>query len=173
MSANSMVDQVAAPRYGLTWTVKHSFLAYLDRTPGSRAFMGNGVTVGENNKLNFGLIDIERPGHEGTATSEYHLKFGGDVHFIAHGGMLSLKIKDPEAVIDGTAGRLTVAGQDGADRFELVTFAVSERLLDGANEHWDCSDVRLTSDGASLFNDVYGEGEMFDPLGITLPQFSR
>lgn len=168
MTTDNTKDRVSEIAHGLTWTVKHSFLAYLNRTPGSRALMGPGVTVGENNALNFGLVDIARPERSNT-TGEYHVIFGGDVHFLAHGGMLSIKIEDPHAMTDGTLGRLTVAGQDGAARFTLVTFAVADRLRDGDDERWDCTDVRLTSDGASLFNDVYGESEPFDPFVITVP----
>ena len=173
MTTGTTPDKVAGTAYGLAWSVKRSFLAYLNRTPGSRALMGNGVTVSEDNILNFGLIDIERPGDANTDTSGYHVTFGGNVHFVAHGGMLSVRIEEPQAAIDGAAGRLTVTGQDDAARFALVTFTVADRLRDGDDERWNCTDVRLTSDGASLFNDAYSEGEMFDPFTITIPGGTR
>jgi hypothetical protein len=153
---------------GLRWAEKHSFLDYIARTPGGRAYVAGGVTANTDGEVIFPPADsTESAAAEGIRT----FAFGGEVRYLAHGGLLHVIITDPVLTLTGDTGVLTVSAVDQDEqptRVELVTFTVSAPG-DTALPTWQSDDVRLTADGATIFGDVYSAGELMAPLHVHLP----
>jgi len=163
---------IAPGNFGLLWAVKPSFVSYVSRMPDGKAYLGGGVGVNADNELLFPFDDeVTGEGAPAGNPDEHTFRFGGDVVFQAHFGMLLVRISRPQVHLRGTAGELTVIDPESADggRLPLVTFsAVEAGARDGAR-YWAADDVRLTVDGVPVFGDVYPADEPFAPLMIAIP----
>ncbi|OCB22456.1 HtaA domain-containing protein [Mycobacterium intracellulare] len=154
---------------GLRWAVKRSFLDYVARTPDGRAYVAGGVRANADGEV---IFPPAEPLEAAVATDTRVFAFGGEVRYLAHGGLLHVIIADPVLTVTGDAGVLTVAAVDEEDqptRIELVTFTVGVRALESAPTTWESSEVRLTADGATVFGGVYSAGELMAPLHVHLP----
>jgi len=141
-----------AAQPGLRWGIKRSFLRYIARMPDGACSVTDGADPVDESAFRF--------------ESAGDLRFRGDVRFSGHHGLLFVRIADPELLVDGTRGTLTVAGDprdpDGPERVPLVTF----ELTDAGDGTTNGTVVRLTPHGAELFNSVYPAGEPFDDFTI-------
>lgn len=159
---------VPAWEMGLHWPIKHSFLAYLGRTPGSQCSTTRGASM-----INDGEFVFEPAASDAIDV----LAFRGDVRFLAHGGFLFVRVAHPKLVM-GT-GRSQMLVDDPYDTdgtgnpFPLVTFQSRARESSTGLTIWDGIDVRLTDEGRGLFNDIYPEGEEFEQFTVVLQQQSR
>ncbi|BBZ31224.1 hypothetical protein MMAD_55190 (plasmid) [Mycolicibacterium madagascariense] len=155
---------------GLRWAIKHSFLDYVAKTPDGRAYVDQGASVTASNDLVFPPRQARLKGAAGGVDT---YEFGGEVHFVAYGGMLYVRIGDPVIHVCGGAGRLTVRSVDDADRsirVELATFTVGDTGSGVAGPtQWHATDVRLAAEGVPVFADVYSTGEPLAPLQVRLP----
>ncbi|KAF0956797.1 HtaA domain-containing protein [Rhodococcus sp. T7] len=151
---------------GLRWGIKASFLDYIARMPDGRGTVSDGARPTEHNEMVF------EPAPEVAAPAgvDRFMAFRGDVRFGGHFGMLFVRIADPWVTVRGRTADLTVLDPHHPEveaRLHLVTFTLDSSTQSGTIT-WTGSDVRLTPDGAGLFNDVYPPGEPFEPITIVL-----
>jgi len=135
-----------AAQPGLRWEIKRSFLRYIARMPDGACSVTDGADPVDESAFRF------EPAGD--------LRFRGVVRFSGHHGFLFVRIADPELQVDGTRGTLTIAGEPA--RVPLVTCELSAEP-DGTTKG---TAVRLTAEGAELFNAVYPAGEPFDDFTI-------
>jgi hypothetical protein len=140
----------------LHWSIKTTFVDYVNRLPDGRCDLEGGVTQAEDG-LAFPAAATEG-GHG-------HEQFSGTVVFTGHHGLLRISIADPCIEHDGRAGRLTIADPDWPGRrMQLASF---ERTpADGHDAAWTGSRVELTSDGADLFYLAYAAGDGLDDFVV-------
>ncbi|HEY1134820.1 MAG TPA: HtaA domain-containing protein [Nocardioides sp.] len=163
-----------APPHGLRWGIKASFIDYVRRMPGGKGSISDGaVPVGAAEVLY--ALDAAPP----VATLDGATRawaFVGDVRFAGHGGMMFVRLASPWIEVGPDGARLTIEDPHqtpGAPRLPLADLTLvrhpsPEADADGV-ELWAADDVRLTAEGSSLFNDVYGAGEPFEPLTVVVP----
>ncbi|GAA4743426.1 hypothetical protein GCM10023350_30160 [Nocardioides endophyticus] len=159
-----------APRPGLHWGIKTSFLEYISRMPDGRASITDGATFLEGNVAAFEPLPDAVPAD--ASPGERTWAFRGDVRFAGHHGMLYVRIADPRVTVREGRAVLTVLDPEEPDtrpRLPLVQFTLVQQDLDADLDAWLATDVALTPEGTGLFNDVYEAGEMFEPLAIFLP----
>ena len=163
------------PTTGLRWGIKTSFIAYVQRMPDGRAWVGEGAVPVSENEFVFPPVEAgTRPA--GNGATDRFWAFGGDIRFTGHFGMLFVRIAFPVLTLRDGRAELTVAGQseeEPAERVPLVTLRLEAEPAPEGIEMWSGTDVRLTEAGAALFNDVYQAGEAFEPLMLTLPVLDR
>jgi len=160
----------APPPIGLRWALKRSFLEYISRAPDGRGTIGAGATVTSLNEIVFEPDRRDLPTSPAAAT--FHA-FRGAVTFSAHFGMLVVRIADPWVTIDGNLGDLTVLDPyqhpERDARLRLASFEIDDHKITDGLEHWAATVVRLAPEGCALFNDVYEEGVLLEPLTIIVP----
>jgi hypothetical protein len=169
-SAETEATSAGPAPFGLLWAIKPSFISYVSRMPDGKAYLGGGVGVNKDNELLFPFSE-EATGEAAPAEAERVFRFGGEVVFRAHFGMLSVQISRLQVHLRGTGGELSVVDPEAAEggRLTLVTFtATGPGIRDGA-QYWAADDVRLTEAGVPLFGDVYPADEPFAPLMIAIP----
>ena len=158
-------------RAGLRWGVKRSFVEYIARMPDGRMSVLEGASLSELNELVW-RPDLSGDASEGSA-DERTYAFKGDVRYGGHGGLLFVQLADPLVTVRGDVGEMTVLDSlskvEGA-RLHLVTFIVDGSINADGVDLLTASDVRLTEQGAEVFNAVYAAGEQFEPLTITWPR---
>lgn len=165
-------DQPGAPRHGLRWGIKASFLDYVRRMPGSRGTIGDGAEPVGAAEVLWSLGP--RPPAATMPDATHAWAFVGDVRFSGHGGMMFVRLAAPAVEVGPAGARLTIAGErDDAPRLPLADLTLArhetpETEADGV-ELWMARDVRLTAAGAGLFNDVYAAGEPLEPLTLVVP----
>lgn len=147
---------------GLRWGVRTSFLRYVANLHDGRASVSDGASMTlDDPQLVVFPLDPE-------LTTAEVLAFRGDLRLAGHGGLLFLRLAQPrlELGVDEEPATLTVADpmtEDGSGpRLALVRLTLT-RVADG----WSGTDVRITEEGTSLFNQMYPAGEAFDPLHVT------
>ncbi|MDT9593718.1 HtaA domain-containing protein [Nocardioides zeae] len=163
-----------APPHGLRWGVKASFVEYVRRSPGGKGSVSDGaVPVGATEVL-YALAPT--PPEAPAPGSARAWAFLGDVRFAGHGGMMFVRLAAPWVEVGPTGALLSIEdphGAEGAPRVPLAELTLREQVsaearADGV-ELWTSDDVRLTAQGAALFNDVYAPGETMDPLSVVVP----
>ena len=102
------------------------------------------------------------------------LAFRGDVRFLAHSGFLFVRVAHPRLVMGMDRSDMLVDDpydtEGTGTPFPLVTFQSRARESSHGLTIWDGIDVRLTDEGRGLFNDIYPEGEEFEPFTVVLQQ---
>jgi hypothetical protein len=86
--------------------------------------------------------------------------------------MLFVRVANPWLEIDGSSVVLSIEdpqAREDAPRVPLVTGTLQRLGAQDGTEVWGSDDVALTAEGVALFNDVYAEGEPFEPLVVQLP----
>lgn len=155
---------------GLRWGIKRSFIDYVRRMADGKGTVGNGaVPVGTGDL--FYEYDEAASLRDPAAPSQVWA-FRGDVRFSGHFGMLFVRIAHPRLEISGTEAVLTIEDpqdREGAPRIPLVTARLQQLADEDGAAVWGAEDVTLTADGVPLFNEVYVEGEAFEPLIVQLP----
>ena len=143
------------------WGIKQSFLRYLAKLPGTQASVGGGAAFTNDNRFVFPAA--EGVGNDGLTVAGT-VKFEGDVHLTAHGGMLDLILSDPWVDIDGRTARLSFVTHRSAGA-GLARTVVCELLeqpgeSDNSRRAWE---TRLADTGVHVFGDTYAVGEVLDP----------
>lgn len=162
----------AQPRLapGLRWGIKGSFVDYVRRMPDGKGSVGEGATPVGTGDLFYEYDAAASSAGENAGRQVW--AFRGDVRFSGHFGMLFVRIAHPRVEVDGSRAVLTIEdpqAREGAPRVPLVTARLERIATDDGSVVWGADDVALTADGVTLFNDVYAEGEPFDPLVVQLP----
>ncbi|WP_022883162.1 HtaA domain-containing protein [Gryllotalpicola ginsengisoli] len=135
----------------LEWSVRESFLSYVESLPDGRAETLEGV-VRDDRVFRF-------PGH---AEGDVY-RFGGALHFYGHRGVLDVTLRDLQVTRSGLRGVLTanVAG------WRLTLAELSDfDATDG--DILRASTVVLTDDGAATLGSVYPAGAPAAPVSIRL-----
>jgi Htaa len=151
----------------LTWTVKGSFLAYVNRMRGritlvEPAYPGTAGFAFPHAPAAYRADAGDGAGERNLPVGE--LAFAGGVAFSAHGGMLDVTLAEPVLVFDGQGTLLTVvdlAHPGGGTRVVIATLAGGPPAR---AEETVAFVPLLTEDGAALFGRVYPPGEAMDPL---------
>lgn len=130
----------------LIWPIRRSFVNYV---------RGNGGTV----TLKGGTAESDEgfvfPGIPGDPHA-----FTGSVRFVAHGGMLDVRLGDPAFLLDGEAATLRVTTDEaGAGATIARVVGVEGSDLAGA-------ELLLTVEGSRLLGDVYQPGSRLDGFRI-------
>ena len=83
-----------------------------------------------------------------------------------------MRLAEPQVMLRDDDGELSVLdtfSEVAGARLPLVTFEVAGRGHAPGHEVISASEVRLTEEGAAIFNEVYPAGELFEPFTITWP----
>ncbi|TYL55510.1 hypothetical protein FXB39_04030 [Nocardioides sp. BGMRC 2183] len=152
---------------GLMWGIKKSFLGYLNRMPDARMSVTGGASVDVRQRFLFppdSVDDFSAESGEGT------IRFGGDVRFSGHHGMMFVMLTAPAVTFTPGGATLSIADPE--------SYPVLDRRLDlldlqpaGWTDHHGARlfapmPSALRAEGVALFNDVYPAGEPFDTLSI-------
>ena len=150
---------------GLSWTLRTSFLQYIASMPDGRGVLARGAVETAGHGITFppASAHFDRTSGDGT------IRFGGEVTFSGHFGMLNMRIADPWIDTADGSGTLFVAARSGDEEGSapFATFAFDYATTD-ATYLWRARDVRLLAHGSALFGDVYPEGEQLDPFVAAL-----
>lgn len=154
----------------LRWAIKRSFVDYVMRMPDGRGWVIEGATATESNEFVF-----EWAGSESSEDGSPVWKFHGEVGMYGHSGMLLVRITDPWLTVRGDQATLSVGDplDEQGGRFDLVTVELAPADLSWTGAAWSGDPVKLTAKATSTFNDVYSEGELFEPLLVLLPPDHR
>ena len=156
--------------HGLRWGIKGSFVDYVRRMPDGKGSVGNGA-----HPVGTGDLFYEYDDEASTFATDDRpavWAFRGDVRFSGHFGMLFVRVAHPRLEVRGAAAVLTIEdpeARDGAPRVPLVTATLQHVSTRDGTQVWGSDDVALTSEGVALFNNVYTEGEPFEPIVVQLP----
>src|ERR1700722_13727149 len=164
----SEVTPPGTDRYALTWAVKASFLAYVNRMRGRITLVkpaypaAAGFAFPHAPAADRAEGGGAAPGAGERAVPVGELGFTGGVAFSAHGGMLDVTLAEPVIVFDGQGALLTVAGlarPGGGTRAVIATLADGPSAPTGETTAFV---PLLTEDGSVLFGGVYPPGEAMD-----------
>lgn len=164
-------DGQQAGAVGMLWGLKGSFTEYLSQMPDARSAAGNGAHMTSDGHLFYPYVaessDYDPESQSGT------IRFGGDIRFAAHGGMLFVRLADPWVTFEADTGVLSVADHEstegGSGRLSLCRLQARPAELHRGVRAWLDVKATLTEPGAAVFNDVYPIGEVFDPLHVLMP----
>ena len=132
--------------------------------------MSDGATATYQNEVLFPFDPSVPPR---IRASETFLAFAGAITFVAHAGMLWVRIADPWVNITGDRGSLTVQYPETPDsqaRIEFASFTVAAHEEFDGQERWTAEQVQLLSSGLTVFGDVYEAGEALEPFTMTVPR---
>ncbi|WP_203137587.1 HtaA domain-containing protein [Microbacterium sp. JZ31] len=147
---------------GLYWGVRDSFVRYVLMNPDGGVYGDDGVETDGDATFRFPL---RRASHSG---GRWRIEFGGELSFVAHAGLLAVRISRPVVEIGRDQGALSVSF--GEERAIIARLAPAEAaLIDGGWVVFPPLPAELTAAGVGLFGDVYSAGEPLDPLRIALP----
>lgn len=99
-------------------------------------------------------------------------RFGGEVEFTAHGGMLRVVIGDPLLTVHGRAAVLSFvpsAGESTEEPIDVVDVVLEGAKADGPVQMWHEAATALTHAGAELFGWSYATGEPMAALTVRVP----
>ena len=150
---------------GLSWTVRTSFLQYIASMPDGRGVLARGAVETAGHGITFPPASA----HFDETSGDGAIRFGGEVTFSGHFGMLNMRIADPWIDTADGSGTLFVAARSGDEEgfAAFAAFAFDYASTDAACL-WRARDVRLLAHGSTLFGDVYPEGEPLDPFVVAL-----
>jgi hypothetical protein len=156
----------------LNWSVKQSFLAYVNRSRGRITLVEPAYPGAGGFAFPYAQA-MQRAPSRGSATDAdecavqvSEIAFTGGVAFSAHGGALDITLAEPIIVIDDQGALLTVIG---SARPGAGTRAVIAELADQSHASTDVAIALvplLTDDGSALFGGVYPPGEAMDPVFV-------
>ena len=145
-----MTDDIA-----LWWGVKASLVDYV-LTMGEGRIVADHESVAPDGSRVFGFA----------AEPAEPLRFRGDLRFVAHGGMLDVRLRDPRAEL-GDSPALT------ADRVSHLEQASRLRIADLVRSADDSSwpgfvrfGATLTAEATALFDGMYPRGSELAPVWI-------
>lgn len=137
------------------WSVKDSFLRYIARLP-------DGVCEASDDVRRVGGGQFVLPGRI-AVTDTIVWTSPATLRFRAHGGLLSVALRDLRLEIGPASGELSIGPQgDRGDRIRLARAGVRRRSASALQV-----DLALTIDGAGVFGDNYPASEPLDPIHLT------
>jgi hypothetical protein len=95
------------------------------------------------------------------------LRFGGQVRFLAHGGLLRVDLVDPWLTV-GAECTLSVEAAPGR-RLPVVVVNLPPPRQDALISMWLNAETRLHPDAVELFGGSYDADARFEPLTVRVP----
>ena len=150
---------------GLSWTLRTSFLRYIAGMPDGRGVLARGAVETAGHGITFPPASA----HFDETSGDGAVRFGGEVTFTGHFGMLNMRLADPWIETRDGSGTLFVAARSGGEEgyAAFAAFAFDFEAT-AATYAWRARDVQLLAHGVTLFGDVYPEGEPLDPFVAVL-----
>jgi hypothetical protein len=145
----------------LSWGIKDSLLAYIERLEDGAIDTSNGASRLGNEFV------FENDGSESSfdeSTGEGTLQFRGSVILSGHWGAMRVEIHNPQIVVKGNTGEIITTTKNvlSADRAEtFATFTVTA----GAPQLQ--ADVQLAAAGRMLLGQQYSVGQELSPLTVS------
>lgn len=145
----------------LRWGIKRSFRAYIEAAGGVTR-VDAGASEDEHGRIVFPQVGVDQDG------SSRVIRFGGGAVLEAHGGLLSLSLREPWLEIDNEGATLTVvhpAFRGPSDR--RLPMCRLEGLVpraDGEELAIDEAPATLLIDATGTFDNLYPPGAEFDPV---------
>nr|WP_296773453.1 HtaA domain-containing protein [Rhodococcus sp. (in: high G+C Gram-positive bacteria)] len=159
------------PSPSLSWGIKRSFIDYIFRMPDGHGSVTDGATLSKTEEFVYEWAESARADDGGTVW-----KFRGDVRLSGHHGLLYVRIADPWLSLRDNRATVSIADpfdEDGI-RIDIATADLGSRDVSGVDSGvgavWAADPVLLSAEATGLFNDVYREGEEFDPMLVRLPR---
>ena len=149
----------AAP--GLTWSIKTSFIDYVERMPDGVVSVGDGASRRADGTFHFPLASSQDP-----AVVEFH----GSVTCTGHYGMLTVSFADL-AILDVDGRRILTCADDDEPGGRREFLDLLEPEFSGALVRF--ARPVLTQDGADVFFDNYRPGTPFDPVLVVVGADAR
>lgn len=145
----------------LSWGIKESLLAYIERLEDGGIEISNGA-VRDGNEFRFDLD--ESNSQFDASTSEGTLQFRGSVILTGHWGAMRVEIHDPQIVANGASGEINTTTKNvlSADRTE--TFGTLTITAGAPQLH---ADVNLAAAGRMLLGQQYSVGQELSPLTVS------
>ena len=148
-------------------------MRYLGALEDTRVDLEGGAAMLDMGAFNFPLAGsaIDTVDTKGTADSPVGsstFSFLGTVELTAHGGMLSVALRQPQLAITGSNSMLTI--DDGAGhRMALCHLEGGAYEALGEDLVWSADNVFLTEAGVQTFGGQYQAGQMLDPVLVRIP----
>lgn len=148
----------------LVWGVKQSFRNYVQVTGGVTE-AGEGVDRTPDGEFIFAAAPDSTLSLDADGKPQGQGKFLGEIHFNAHGGMLSVHLANPMIEITETGAVLTVAesGDDDARRVRVAQLDLSTVSADAGET---IIPTTLLMDGIQLLGDHYPLRTVLDPVRL-------
>ncbi|QOI65496.1 HtaA domain-containing protein [Arthrobacter sp. TES] len=147
---------------GMAWAVKDSFVRYVQSMRDGRILLRDGAAVTNTRQFYFPFKNLDQADGD-----SFVLQFGGEAHFLAHHGLMSVAICNPKIEVGPDGAYLSIKqGNEAVRLADLRLPAVS--MEDGVNM-WADIQVALTGQGAAVFADSYSAGEILAPLTMRAP----
>lgn len=155
----------------LTWSLKDSFLTYLQGplAQGKVAVSGDGLSY-QNQTFSWTGASGEFSGNRGA------ISYPGSLHFTGHQGKLDLHFSNITLVINGNQGMLTAdvksKGYNGtpdysATRATIATVDLTGLKITDTSISLDQAKVTLSAAGSQAFAGFYEEGTELAPLSFS------
>ena len=145
----------------LSWGIKDSLLAYIERLEDGAITTTDGATRVGND---FHFKNDQSASHFNPEEGKGTLQFRGSVILTGHWGAMRVEIHDPQIEISGNSGVLLTTTKNviSADRSEvfatLAVSAISPVLM---------ADVQLAAAGRMLLGQQYSVGQELSPLSVS------
>lgn len=154
-AASSRVD------IGFAWALKRSFVEYIAGMRDGRMSLEGEAALTSTQEFYFPFRSTQR------GNGDWVSSFSGGLRFVAHHGLLSVAIRNPQLRVAGEFGSLLIDGPDG--RVEIAHLTMTEPTRDGDVLMWRCDDVRLSPSAVELFGGSYDAGEPLAPITARVP----
>jgi hypothetical protein len=165
---DARVTSETEPQLGLVWGIKRSFIQYIAGMPDGQGSATDGAVSLPGSIFHYGVDDA----HSESSGEGLQIRaFVGDIRLAGHYGMLFVRVADPWIVSDGATAVLTIDDpwqREGQERMPVARLVLELTDSQAGIETWAGTSVQLTAAGAELFNDVYPEGELLDPLTMVV-----
>jgi hypothetical protein len=147
---------------GMAWSVKDSFVRYVQSMRDGRILLRDGAAVTNTRQFYFPFKRLDQSDDD-----TYVLHFGGEAHFIAHHGLMSVSIRHPRIEVGADGAYLSIE-QDN-ETVRLASLNLPEALQEHGVTMWANVRVTLVHSGAATFADNYPAGETLAPLTMRAP----
>ena len=147
---------------GMAWSVKDSFVRYVQSMGEGRILLRDGAAVTNTRQFYFPLKGLDQADE-----NNYVLHFGGEAHFLAHHGLMSVSIRHPKIKVAADGAYLCIE-QDN-ETVRLASLDLPEALQEDGVTMWANVRVTLAGSGAATFADNYSAGETLAPLTMRAP----
>ncbi|NWL10399.1 hypothetical protein DM793_03655 [Paenarthrobacter nitroguajacolicus] len=156
-----------APKPGLLWGIRQSFLRYVSRIPDCQQYVGDGATLTSEGLYHFAL-DTSPPVGREAERFPGPLRYRGHVQFTGYSGMLSVVVLNPWIENNNGETTLTIANpmqpKSRIPLAKLVPFNVTHARPDVMVVR---ASTYLMTSAVTVFGGSYAAGEGLDPVVYT------
>lgn len=151
------------PIGSLTWAVRDSLMRYVTVIAGGTFEIDGPASIDGSGVFTFPLVRAE------SSDGGWRLSFSGSLHFMAHHGLLDIRIIDPEIVVQPGSGALYARTDVNSPALTaIVELGTAAPTQDGAVLIWDAVPSKLLDTAVEMFGSVYPASTPMAPLGIRI-----